>query len=145
MSPFNCYGSAEKSVPMTKERCKVAAGFLVMHVMGHRPSKKPKRNQVARRIWQVVADMIFHRHPNAENSDGPHGQRMALEQDGIEVAPEAHRHQLHAAQVLGGPGERRDVIVMDGMDQSVQVRVFVVHHVPEEVLGVEDEQNAQPA
>lgn len=69
---------------------------------------------------------------------------MALEQDGIEVAPEAHRHQLHAAQVLGGPGERRDVIVMDGMDPSVQVRVFVVHHVPEEVLGVEDEQNTNP-
>lgn len=116
-----------------------------MYVMGHRPSKKPKRNQVAWRIRQVVANMVFHRHPNAENGERPYGQRMALEQDGIEVAPEAHRHQLHTAQVLGGPGERRDVIVMDGMDPSVQVRVFVVHHVPEEVLSIEDEQDAQHA
>lgn len=68
---------------------------------------------------------------------------MALEQDG--VAPEAHRHQLQSAEVLGGPGEQRDVIMMDGVDPSIQVRVFVVHQVPEEVLGVKDEQNTQRA
>ncbi|KAL7878916.1 hypothetical protein AOLI_G00098900 [Acnodon oligacanthus] len=64
---------------------------------------------------------------------------MALQKKRVQVAPEPHSHQLHSTEVFSGPGEGRNVVMVDGVDPLVQVAVLVVSYVPE-VLGVKDKQ-----
>ncbi len=91
-----------------------------MYIMGHRSSKKPKRNQVAR------LNKAGHSRYGLPQTSKCWKQRESMwSEDGIDVASEAHRHQLHSAELLGRPRERWDVIMMDGVDPSVQVSVFV--------------------
>lgn len=135
--------SAKNSVPVTKERSKVAAGPLVVHVVSRSAAQQPERHQVVEGPRQVVADVVLHRHPDAENRDAPRAQRVALEQNGVLVAPEANSHEFGDAEVLRGPGERRHVLVVDGVDPPVELRVLVMDEMPDVVLGVEDEKNRQ--
>lgn len=137
------HGGAKDSVPVTKERSEVAARLLVVHVVSRSAAQQAERHQVVEGPRQVVADVVLHGHPDAENRDAPRAQWVALEQNGVLVAPEANGHEFGDAEVLRGPGERRHVLVVDGVDPPVELRVLVMDEMPDVVLGVKDEKNRQ--
>lgn len=111
--------------------------------MSRGAAQQTERHHVVEGPRQVVANVVLHRHPDAENRDAPSAHWVALEQKGILVAPEAHRHEFGDAEVLRGPGERRHVLVVDGVDPPVELRVLVMDEMPDVVLGVEDEKHRQ--
>lgn len=89
--------------------------------------------------------MVLHGEPDAENGEHPGCERVDLQHDGVQVAPESHGHQFCSTEVLGGPGEGRVVLMVGGVHPLVKAGVLVVHEVPDEVLGVKDEQGAKAA
>lgn len=128
---------------MAEERSKVAAGLLVVHVVSRSAAQQTQRHHVVEGPGQVVAHVVLHRHPDAEDCDAPGAQRVALEQKGVLVAPEAHGHEFRDAEVLRGPGERRHVLVVDGVDPPVEPRVLVMDQMPDVVLSVKDQKHGQ--
>lgn len=128
---------------MAEERSEVAARPLVVHVVSRGAAQQAEGHQAVEGPGQVVADVVLHGHPQAEDGHQPRAQRVAAQRQGVLVAPETHRQQLGDAEVLGGPRERSHVLVVDGVDAAVELLVPVVHQVPDVVLGVEEEQHGQ--
>lgn len=135
--------SATDPVPVAKEGCKVGGGLLVMHVVSWSTPKHPKGHQVVQREGQVITNVVLHGQPDTEHGEYPCGERVNLKQEWVQVAPEAHGHELRGTEVLCGPREGGVEVMVDGMHPPVQVGVLMVQHMPDEVLGVKDEQSAQ--
>ena len=128
---------------MAEERSKVGARPLVVHVVSRCATQKTKRHQVVQGPWQVVAYVVLYRHPDAVKRDAPCGERVSVEENRVQVAPEAHRHQLWDAELLCGPGERCHVLMVGCVNPAVEQWVLVVYVVPNEVLGVKEEKYGQ--
>lgn len=88
---------------MAKERSVVTARLLVVHVMSRCTTKQTERHQMVEGPRQVVAYVVLHRHPDAEDRHGPCGQRVTLQKNRILVAPESHSHQLWDTELLSRP------------------------------------------
>lgn len=137
------HGSAEDPVPVAEEGSVVAARLLVVQVVGRGATQQTEGHQVVQGPGQVVAYVVLHGHPDAQNCYAPCAQWVTPQKNRVQVAPEAHSHQFWNAELLRGPGEWSHVFMVNCMHPAVQLQVLVVHKVPDEVLGVKEEQYSQ--
>lgn len=71
-------GGAKDSVPVAEERSVVAVWLLVVHVVSRCTTQQTERHQVIEGPRQIVANVVLHRHPDAEYCDAPRSHWVAL-------------------------------------------------------------------
>lgn len=108
-------------------------------VVGHAPVP-PERYQSVRGPGKVIARVVLHRQPDVEHMEDQDSKRVALKEHHVHHVKETQGKQLPDAHVLRGERERGRVLVVPLVEGPVQPGHLVVQHVPQEELGVEEQQ-----
>lgn len=122
---------------------KVGVGFQMVHIVLVGAAVDAQRNETRRGPREVVATVVLDGDVHVINHEGPCGEQVAPEDDGVHGGPEAHGEQLPAAQALSGQSKWRGVVVMDGVEGDVEPAHPVVENVPDEVLQVKEQEVGQ--
>lgn len=107
-------------VPVGEERGKVCPRHLVVSVMFGGSAPQAEGYQAVQRPGEVVATVVLSGHTDGEHHEAPGGQAVALQQEGVHGGPESHTDQLPCGQVLGDQAEGLKVLVVHGVEGTVQ-------------------------
>ena len=87
-------------IPVTKVRCKIGVGFLMVHIMFAGPSINAERYKVGCGPREIIATVILNRNVDMHNHEDPCSEHVASEDHRIQSGPKAHCDQLPATQAL---------------------------------------------